>query len=467
MKSQSTQVQHWILTLGLIMTAGLILMACAPLPAAPAPSAPQATQAPSAPKSVKLTVWQFGQEGQKRADDNVAWASWWKRKIDEFSSMNPNIQVEWAMKGQEAGGTTLFIDSATAAGAPPDIYLDVVFREAKFASQGLLEPADDLLPADKWSSFDPTQVQTVTSGGKHWGIPIGAAPPSPLAINKTLAEASGAADLLPKEPDRDWTTDEFVAFLKKVTQAPKQYGTFFFAKTPSFDYTLNGYAGAFGASLYTKGDYCHNTINSPEGVKWMEWMVKLINDGLVVPGAAGLTDDDLDAAWTNQQTVVAGGGLYYVNLSKRLVSDGKVPKLDVYLVNYPHEPGRKTTPLIPNAGWSITLFKQTDPDRKAAAAELIQYMAGQSFSNEFNKGYSWVPADNELAKDWAGDDPDRKFIIDQTTKNGLQDMGYAITNFNEVRLAWAETRQAIFSGDKTPKDALDEFVTKANSLLCK
>lgn len=468
----------------LVALAGLVLSACAPA-ATPTPETitvevtkivqgtPQietvvVTATPEEVKPVKLTVWQFGAEGHKRSDDGVPWANWWKRKVEEFSSLNPNIEIEWAMKGQEAGGTTLFIDSAVAAGTPPDIYLDVVFRESKFATQGLLEPVDEVLSADQWAALNPSSVNTVANAdGTHWGIPLWEAPPSPLTINKTLAEAAGAGDLLPKDPDRDWTTDEFVAFLQAVTQAPNRYGTMFFAKTPSFDYTLNGYAGAFGASLYTDGNYCQNTINSAEGVEWMEWMVGLIDQGLVFPGPAGLTDDDLDAAWINQQIALAGGGLYYVNLSNRLVSEGTVPALDTYLVNYPHKEGRSTTPLIPNAGWSITMFKQDDPDKRAAAIKLARYIGSQSFTAEFAKGYGWLAPYTEIAKDWAGDDPDRLWIISQIEKNGLQDMGYGITNFTEVRLMWAETRQAIWSGDKPAKEGLDEFVSSANELLCK
>jgi multiple sugar transport system substrate-binding protein len=413
-------------------------------------------------------VWQFGSTGAKRADDNIPWDNWFKRKIDEFSAQNPGITINYAMKGQEAGGTTLFIDSAVAAGQPPDIYLDVVFREAVYGSQGLMEPLDDALTADQWKSLDPSQVQTTTGkDGKHWGIPLWAPPPFPLGINKTLADAAGATNLIPKDPDRDWTTDDYVAFLKAVSKPPQRYGSFFFAKTPSFDYTINGYAGSFGAQFYANGDYCHTVINSPQGVQWMEWMASVIKQNLVVPGAAGLTDDDEDAAWTNQQIVLSGGGPYYTGLSKQLVASGQVKKLDVWWVNYPHVAGGKTAPLPPNAGWAATLFKQTDPDKRAAAIKFLQFFTAEANSIDFAKGYTWISSYTDAAKDWAGDDPDRQFILRMVQKNGVADLGYNINNFNQVRLLWAQARQAIFSGDKTPKQALDDYVAAANPLLCK
>src|SRR5260370_39733574 len=148
----------------------------------------------------------------------------------------------------------------------------------------------------------------------------------------------------------------------------------------------------------------------------MEWMAGLIKGKVVVPGAAGLTDDDLDAAWTNQKIALAGGGIYYVNLSKQLVAKGQVKALDTFMVNYPHEPNRATTPLIPNAGWSNTLFKQKDAGQKAAGISFLKYISDEAFSGDFAKGEGGVSSYTALAKDWAGDDPDRKFIIDQVAK---------------------------------------------------
>src|SRR4030095_15170328 len=98
MKVQTSEgLSRGITVFALILTTVLILTGCAT--AAPPPgSAPPVVQtvvvtaAPAAtPKPVTLTIWQFGTEGQKRADDGVPWSNWWQRKVAEFESQNPNI----------------------------------------------------------------------------------------------------------------------------------------------------------------------------------------------------------------------------------------------------------------------------------------------------------------------------------------------------------------------------------------
>ena len=215
---------------------------------------------------ITLTLWHFGSVGMAW-NDGVDVEAWWNRKIDEFTTFNPDIEVEFSVKGREAGGSTLFIDTAVAAGDPPDIYVDVIFREGKYAAQGLLEPVDEALTDEQWARLNPGQVAPLTNAdGTHWGVPTWGPPPFVLAINKTLAEAAGAGDLIPTDPDRNWTTDEFEEFLRAVSDPPNRYGALFYAKTPSFTEALVGYAGGFGAKFYTDSDYCNSTINSPEGV---------------------------------------------------------------------------------------------------------------------------------------------------------------------------------------------------------
>jgi ABC-type glycerol-3-phosphate transport system substrate-binding protein len=112
------------------------------------------------------------------------------------------------------------------------------------------------------------------------------------------------------------------------------------------------------------------------------------------------------------------------------------------------------------------MFKQTDPDKRAAAIKFMRYITSEANTVDFATGYTSISSYTAAAKDWAGNDPDRQWVFRMTSQNGLQDMGYNINNFGQVRLLWAQARQAIYSEDKTPKQALDDYVAATNPLLC-
>ncbi len=452
----------------LAVSAVITLTACSSASVPASGSASPASISPTGGAApVKLSVWQFGSPNTKRPD-GVTWEDWWSSKIKDYTSKNPNVVISFAAKGQEAGGTTLSIDAALAAGSPPDISFDVVFRQAKYAAvQGLLEPVDSVLSADDWKALDPGAVKTVSrSDGKRWGVPVFVTPPFVLAVNKTLATAAGAAQLLPADPDRDWTTDQFVAFLKAVAKPPQRYGTILYAKTASSTERLSGYAGGFGAAFYKGGDYCRSAIDSPEGARWMDWMNGLVKQGLALPGAAGLADADQDAAWSNQQVVVVPGTQTVLDLSKKLVSTGQVKDLDVFFVNYPHEPGVPPPPPAHNAPWAATIFKQSDPAKRDAAVSFLKFLANEPTLTDFATGFGTISPYTAAASRFAGSDANYQFLFRMVRDRGVQDMGYAVKDFNGVRLAWATARQRIWSGTVDSKQGLQQFAQEAAKLLC-
>jgi multiple sugar transport system substrate-binding protein len=476
-----------LLALTLLVTAGLILVACggaaptvaptqppAPTQAPPPTQAPAPTQppaptqalAPTQPPAaqVKLTVWGFGTEEEQTTDGHKR-GDWFRAKAKEFMQANPNVTIDFAMKGYESGGTTLFVDTALAAGAPPDIYEDVQFRVSKYAAKDLMEDLTPALSAADRADYPPAILKQVTGKDGHlWGFPIMTGF-NAFAINKTAFADAGKLDLLPKEPNRDWTTDEFVAALKAVNKPPTIYGTFFFAKTPSFDYTFNNYAFGFGAEFYKGGDYTKCTINSPEGVKWFEWVASIVKQKLAVPGGAGLVDDDQDSYWSRKAIGMTGAGFYYRDLAKTFVDKGqaKAP-YEVYIVNYPHDAGQPPPPMGIFAYHVWSIFKQSDAAKRDAAFKYINFMNQPENHAAIAKGYGRNGTRISQSNLYP-DDPDQKWAAEAAKRNGIADFGFSIPHFNEIRLKWAETRQALLSGDKTAKQALDDYVNDCNSLI--
>jgi len=186
-----------------------------------------------APERIEITYWIFGSEGSAKQDDGVLWSDFYGGVINEYERLHPGVDINFAIRGQETGGTTLYVDSAVAAGSPPDIYYDDIFRVRKYAQAGLMETIDAALTPEDKAAYDPNILALMTNqDAELYAVPCGVGYVA-YTINKTLFENAGLEDLLPEEPDRNWTTDEFMEACRAINDPDNDvYCTMFFAKTP-------------------------------------------------------------------------------------------------------------------------------------------------------------------------------------------------------------------------------------------
>ena len=453
--------------LAALAVAGLILSACAPA----ATQAPAATEAPA--QKAKIQFWSFGSEDQKMPDGSLV-GDWYRANlIKPFMAANPDIEVEYAIRGMEAGGTTLFVDTALAAGEQPDVYNDSIFRIAKYAHKSLFLPLDPILTAEKIATFEPGWIPALTRDGHQWGILTTNSFPDALIVNRAIFREAGVENLLPKDPDRDWTTDDFEKACEAISNGAGRFCTLFFAKTPSYDHAMFAWLTTFGCRRFVPGDYSKVIDNNPQCVAGHEWMMSLLDEGLAVPGPAGLVDDDMDAYLLNGSIAVGSGGWYELGL----VTAGKADKSlktewDPYMVNYPHLPGQdpKENPLANLGGAGYGIFKSGDAAREAAALRFVDYATSPEFVKK-----QLIAAGGALAgiplikgidiKVLYGDEANPAWILRMAEERGVIDMGYTANNFNVLRAEWAKMRQAAWSGDLSIEEALKVYEAAANAAL--
>lgn len=421
-----------------------------------------------APERIEVTYWIFGSEGSAKADTGELWSDFYGRVINEYEKAHPGVAINWALRGTESGGTTLYIDSAVTAGTPPDIYYDTIFRVQKYYQQGLMEALNDVLTEEDKAAYNPVILSAGTGpDGTIWAIPAGTGYQA-YTINKSLFEEAGLTNLLPKDPDRTWTTEEFMEACRAINDPPNHYCTMFFAKTPSSDAMFNMWLGGFpGCELFDR-DKQEYVVNSPACVEAMTFLHNLQDEGLIVPGPAGFTDDDSDAYWKRKEIAMQGYGFWYNGLTKNGLADGSIePPLDYLLVNVPNKPGAPPTPMgtwNPHA-WSV--FKQEDPKKLEVILDFINYMQQPDIVTQIAAGWSEVPVRQDTDNPWK-DDPDWQWVVPLVEKTGTKDYYYSVgvpCNYTEVRLAWAEARQAFWEPDADIQKILDDFVEKANGII--
>lgn len=371
---------------------------------------------------------------------------------EEFTKENPNVEIE-AVAINAAGGGTQQLDTEIAAGNMPDVLEDNQMRASKYNGMGLIENIAAYITQEEKDDYLPGLL----GNDVIWRLPLFVTPQC-LVVNKSLFEKAGALDLLPKPDNREWTTDEFVKALKAVNKKNNAYSTMFWAKNQSGDATMFGFLWGFGAKFFEAGDYSKTVFNSPEAVEALNFMNGLVKDGLTAPAPVALTDDDMWAMWQDQKIAIAPG---YPVLEK-LAKEAKEP-FEVYFVNYPHAAG-KPNPAVTTFGEGVSVFKQTDKDKKDMAVKLAKYITGEKWAPALvNKGSAFSTRKSLSPKIQLTDEG--KAVAGYMEKNGLMDFGANSPKYSDFRIKILNLMQQIYSGTKQPVDALKEFETEANKLL--
>ena len=304
----------------------------APVAATEEEAAPPPTEAPV--KEITISYWAFGSEGSAMNESGELWADWYAKVFEQYQAEHPGVTIDFALKGYDASGTTLFIDTAVAAGTPPDVYFDTKFRVKKYFDAGLLADLGPALTAEDIAAYDPAVFAGSKSGDMTWSIPASGGYWN-FIVNKSLFEKAGKADLLPQAPDYAWTTEEFITACNAINDPPNVYCTAFFAGSPSMDSATNQWLAGFPACEFYNQDTKQYTVNSPECVEAFTFLHTIYDQNLMVPGAAGLIDDTTDPYWLNQQVAMLGQGNWYDSITKKAIGEGTIEPFRIHIRTIP------------------------------------------------------------------------------------------------------------------------------------
>ena len=444
-----------------------MLFGCQAQPAATAGNTTAATDIPEATATadaasnepVKLKFYAYGYQqlmnlpGYEDKTQNLG--DVYNLIIDEFTAKYPNVSIELVTLNPAGGGTEQ-LDVDIASGTMPNIYYDSLLRVTKYNGLGYLLNLKDYVPAETINDYVSGSIDTENV----WNLPTDAGPMF-LAVNKSLFEKIGALDLLPAEDSREWTTDQYMAALQAVKDAgiDKTYPTIFWAANQSGDAANFGFLFGFGAKFFDGIDYSKVVLNSPEGLNAFNFINNVVQSGLSVPGAAALNDDDMWATWQNQQVSMTGGYSYLQVLAKESATP-----FDAYFVNFPHAEGQPNPPFATDTH-TLAVFKSDNEQENIWAAKFVDFMVSSE---------TWIPlfcqANGTLSMRNSFQDkltlsPELSAIAKRMTEDGVISYGPTCPKWSELRPLYASELQAMFSGAKTPEQALADFETEANAVL--
>jgi ABC-type glycerol-3-phosphate transport system substrate-binding protein len=280
----------------------------------------------AAPKPVKLTMWYYNwPQGYE----------YWAERVRIYMQDHPNVTVDFdhSIPPVGEGGFEDKVTSSLATGTAPDLFVVINPQAIKLINKGQLAPIDDAAAkALGYNSVQEVLAARLPGALDPWSDANG----TPYAVNSDLSwllvfcndehlRAGGV------DPDTVTlaTWQDFVDLGKKVIQANSSFyldsaGKFQknFMKLPMYmDDTwsmqvLTTFLAQTGGSVLNK-DRTQCTINQPEAVKAVEWLIKISkelgdpNIGPTIPGeihtafGTGEQTCDLSGPWMHEAFLVA------------------------------------------------------------------------------------------------------------------------------------------------------------------
>ncbi|MEY9952414.1 ABC transporter substrate-binding protein [Leifsonia sp. EB34] len=362
--------------------------------------------------------------------------------IDKFNSEHKNIVVkdvpmQWSDIAQK-------MPLAVKAGKGPDVAVGHGDDIATYAAQGLVLKADSIVKSLGYSAGDfPAGLMDAGKyNGAQYAVPWSVTPLG-LYVNKDVLQKAGVD---PSSIPADKTSYEAaLAKLKTAGVQGEWVDGYVFTGTFEFESLLWQYGGDLFDKPVTKA-----TFNSDAGVKALTWMTDLIKngyspanvaqDGNINALIAGKTGFNWNGVW--QTTNTAFGKLNWQAVA--------VPQI-----------GDKKAVWSSSTHWMFMNNKGQDKNKTAAAATFVKWMNDNSAD--------WPKTGELPAKNSVRDDPalvknypNLKPFLDELPYAHYESTAPGITSV-EATITTA-VNEAI-TGKKSPQQALDDAVAKANALI--
>lgn len=397
--------------------------------AQPTEAQPEPTQAMEA---VAITLWT--KEGE--ADGGLQYV---QSLADAYMAEHPNVTFEVINKEVE----TLREDFQTAslAGAPPDLLWTVNDHAGPFTAAGLIMPVDDDFDL---SGFVESALAGVVLDGQTWGIPISNGNHLMLLYNKSL---------LP-EPPQD--TDEMIALGKELTvtgsaTVSPTYGLVYNQTEP---FWLVPWLGGFGGQVFAE-DGLTPTLNTPAMVDTLQFLRDIkIEEGIVPPES---DYNGADAIFKEGKAAMIINGDWSLGEYRSVLGDN----LGVARIPLVTATGEWPSPYT--SGTYFMIPADLPEEKLAVVKDFITFVTNEENQIEMVRALTRLPANLVALEDpLITDDPLLAGSAEQMT------VGTPMPTVLEMRCNWDSMKpemQAVLADTKDPQAAAEAMQAAAESCI--
>jgi len=359
---------------------------------------------------------------------------------DAFMKANPDIQVElvetdWDLMYEK-------LTTSIAGGQPPELSIIGTRWLLEFMDMDAVDEVTKYVSKKTIDNIAPGAVEARIKG-KLMGLPD-AAGARILAINN---------DITTKVPK---TMEELRAEAKRVHKPPQVYGMIMPGKKHTEQTDFCYYLYSAGGDYFAKnadGSYGKCAVNSPAGVKALQFMVDMATkDKVVQEGYLGL--DRMDS-----HPLFYEGKYGYVMIGAWAESGmkqaGSTFKVQYTLI--PPFAGQKQSGLIITD--SIAMFKKAK--NLKAAGKFLDFFYQDEWKAKFDELIGFPPVTMSAAKLPQFQTPLYKAL----GQAAMTAKGWPlVAEFNEVTSIVWDANVKAFLGEMTPKQALDEAAVKVDEI---
>ena len=409
----------------------------------------------------EINLWWFplwsglNGEADGKADD------WPKAMGKGFMEKHPNVKevnvelLDWGTGIQK-------LDTAIAAGNPPDMcYIDLAWLP-KYIKQDMVIPVDQYLKGGEKEDFYESTTDYATYDGKLYAYPILIAP-RVMYANKTLLDEMGLGNLLPLSGDHSWTIDQFKEIVNKFPyqkDGKKIYAAQVSTVAGSFDELM--WLWNFGATMYND-DETQFMLNSDKGIAGTEFLAQMFKEGkfrLLTGGAKSLEfwsgefAFGIDMAYTMEKAT---------QIAKDKAPEAKKSKPDEFVaMQFPKGSGIDAARTYSGIG-GIPVFNVAgkDENHTRTVAEFASYITAGEKQNVV-KYLGCFPTRRSAGDIYGGDE--NAAVATSMLAHG-EDLGRGEATSKIFTTYVHPAFESVFLGKKTAKEALDELTAKANEVL--
>lgn len=411
---------------------------------------------------VEITYWHFPFVHSVPGFEDVSkeYGDWEAYLAKEFMKANPDIKVVTELLPWEGGVDK--INVAIAGGNPPELVFDYLGRSGGWYQQGASVPWNNKISDTLLDDIRPSFKDLYTINGDLHAIP-GFSWNMNLNVNVGLLRKLGYTGEILNGPGKTFSTEEFEKFLMEIKKVagPGVYPMALACGSEQGDYLWWGFFWGFGAKLFNEDG--STVSSSPEMVEAYKWLVSLRDKGLMAPGVASMTTSDTMQMWSSGKVVVHGGNKTYDNLIKKAVADGILDMdVDVIPMPFPSKDGKTGYAAMGPTGF-VLLSK--DAEKQAATAKFVEFMMQPKYWAAQVQGAGQFPATKSVADmNLYKNDVYQTTVSEMMSEFPAGDFALSNPNYNKIRIALSSAGQAIFSGMKTPEDAVAEFLAEVKKL---
>jgi multiple sugar transport system substrate-binding protein len=365
-----------------------------------------------------------------------------KNMTEQFQKQNPNIKVNLTFVAYEALHDKIV--AAAPAGTYDTVLVDVIWP-AEFASKKMIVDITDRFPESERSRIFEGALKTTEYQGSYYGVPW-ILDTKYFFYNKEMLEEAGVAP-----PDTWDAVVETARALKSqgVVEYPLVW-SWAQAEALMCDYAT--LLGAYGGQFFDEGG--RPAFNTGGGLQALEFMRMTLDEKLSNPASTESLEEDVRRIISQGEAAMALNWTYMFALANDPNESQVAGQIEI--AHTPRGPAG-----APGVNGSMGIAVSNGSQNQDEAWKFIQFMTSQKVQNQYAK--LSLPI-------WKSSYEEEMVVealpqVVPVAKEQLNDMILRpiVPQYNEVSQDMQVEIQRALTGDKTPKQALDDAASSVES----